>query len=187
MCHFLFLSYTLTPQWWMAASSLHFKRWIGSLIPGSSHVKWSNSCCLLPFFLSHFQHLSPSFILSCLLCVIRGCFLIPDTSHCGPLLWLSFHSLLDVFLLQIFCFSPSGSLSIFWLFQRRLQVEFPLIKTRRGLPFCVHLTKPSSGRWITRSPFLSVHSLFTSILHSPGCRLQNEMSARLIMCRFRTQ
>ena len=62
-----------------------------------------------------------------------------------------------------FLWAAFSFLFLFFHFQPLLQVEFPLIKTRRSLHFCVHLTKPSSGRWITCSPLLSVHSLSTSI------------------------
>lgn len=83
--------------------------------------------------------------------------------------WSSLEALLSFpawCLSQMFCFSLSRFLIFFFffcLFQPLLQVEFPLIKTRRSLHFCVHLTKPSSGRRITCSPLLSVHSLSTPI------------------------
>lgn len=129
----------------MWVSFLHFIRWIGSLIPSHAYVKWSNSCCLLHFFLSHFQSLSLSFIRSNLPCIlnIRNCYIIPDISHFGALLWHSYLSSLSLTNLLLF--------QMFWLFQPLLQVEFSSIKTRRGLHSCVHLTKPSSGRWIACS------------------------------------
>lgn len=140
------------------------------------HVKRFNSCSLPPLSFSHFPHLSLSFVLPCLLCIILlitnllfnswPCPIFPSV-RCA----VAFHSLLDVSLLPIFSFSLSHFHFFFWPFHSLLQVGFPLIKTRRGLHFCVQLTKPSSLRWITCSPFLSVCTPSTSIPDSRGCRL----------------
>lgn len=139
----------------MGVLFLLFKRWIGSLIPCPAYVKWFNSCCPLPLFLSYYHDLSLSLILSHLRCIFlisRGCLLIPNIS----LRWAT--------LLFRLLMSPSYKLSAFHratlfqifflkLFQSLLQVEYPLIKTRRGLHSRVRLTKPSSRRWITCSAF----------------------------------
>lgn len=89
----------------MWVSFLHFKRWIGSLIPSPGMLNGLILAVSCPSSCNT-QHLSLSVIFPYLLCIIfiiRSWFLIPDIFHFGALLWL-FSFLAWCLFLTIFVF-----------------------------------------------------------------------------------